>query len=104
MVTKCRKCYTTCFIEMKLNLSSLSLLFLQEGLKILAPLLISRLLSFFTPTSGLSKTDAYVTALGLCLVVVTEATIHAPNFFANVRFGLALRIAAGSLVYRKVSV
>lgn len=72
-------------------------------MKILAPLLISRLISFFSPTSGLSKTDAYITALGLCLVVVTETTIHAPNFFALVRVGLALRIAAGSLVYRKVS-
>ena len=72
-------------------------------MKILAPLLISRLISFFSPTSGLSKMDAYITALGLCLVVVTETTIHAPNFFALVRFGLALRIAAGSLVYRKVS-
>ena len=88
---------------MYLNLSSLSFIFLQEGLKILAPLLISRLISFFTPISGLSKTDAYVTALGLCLVVVTEATIDAPNFFALARFGLDLRIAAGSLVYRKVS-
>ncbi|XP_044176120.1 ATP-binding cassette sub-family C member 4-like isoform X1 [Acropora millepora] len=82
-----------------LFLSSLALL--EEAMKILAPLLISRLISFFSPTSGLSKTDAYITALGLCLVVVTEATIHAPNFFALVRFGLALRISAGSLVYRK---
>ena len=72
-------------------------------MKILAPLLISRLISFFTPTFSFSKTDAYITALALCLVVVTETTIHAPNFFALVRFGLALRIAAGSLVYRKVS-
>ena len=71
-------------------------------MKILAPLLISRLISFFTPTSGLSKTEAYITALGLCIVVVTETTIHAPNFFTHVRFGLALRIAAASLVYRKV--
>ena len=72
-------------------------------MKILCPLLISRLISFFTPTSSLSKADAYITALGLCLVVVTETTIRAPNFFTLVRFGLALRIAAGSLVYRKVS-
>ena len=76
--------------------------FLQEGLKIAAPLLIGRLLSYFTPVPGISKTDAYITATLLSVVALTEGTIHAPNFFKNQRHGLHLRIAAGSLIYRKV--
>ncbi|XP_068719286.1 ATP-binding cassette sub-family C member 4-like [Montipora capricornis] len=73
----------------------------EEGVKILSPLLISRLLTFFSPVPGLSKTDVYITAVGFLLVVMTEAILHAPNFFAHTRYGLQLRVAAGSLVYRK---
>ena len=71
-------------------------------MKVCAPLLIGRLLSFFTPEPGISKTDAYITAALLSLVALIEGTIHAPNFFKSTRFGLHLKIAAGSLIYRKV--
>ena len=74
----------------------------QEGVKVCAPILTGRLLSFFTPEPGISKTDAYITAALLSLVVLTEGAVHAPNFFKNTRHGLHLRIAAGSLIYRKV--
>lgn len=55
----------------------------EEGMKILSPLLISRLLTFFSPVPGLSKTDVYITAVGLLLVVMTEVILHAPNFFCT---------------------
>ena len=71
-------------------------------MKVCAPLLIGRLLSFFTLDPGISKTEAYVTAALLSLVTLIQGTIHAPNFFKNSRHGLHLRIAAGSLIYRKV--
>ena len=73
-------------------------------MKICAPVLIGRLLSFFTPEPGISKTDAYVAAALLALVAFTEGAVHAPNFFKNTRCGLHLRIAAGSLIYRKVGI
>ena len=78
--------------------------FLQEGTKICIPLLIARLLSFFSPVPGISKTDAYITAAVLSFVVLIEAALHAPHYFNNARHGLHLRIAAASLLYRKVGI
>lgn len=72
-------------------------------MKVSAPLLIGRLLSYFQPNPGISQTEAYITAALLSLVAFAEGILHAPNFFLNQRFGLHLRIAVGSLVYRKVS-
>ena len=41
-------------------------------------------------------------ALLLSITDLTQGAIHAPNFFKNQRHGLHLRIAAGTVVYRKV--
>lgn len=71
-------------------------------MKVVAPLIIGRLLSYFTPVPGISKTEAYIMALLLSITDLTQAAIHAPNFFKNQRHGLHLRIAAGTVVYRKV--
>lgn len=72
-------------------------------MKVSAPLLIGRLLRYFQPEPDLSRTDAYIAAALLSLVAFTEGILHAPTFFLNQRCGLHLRIAVGSLVYRKVS-
>ena len=72
-------------------------------MKVSAPLLIGRLLSYFQPKPAISQTEAYIMAALLALVAFTEGMLHAPNFFLNQRCGLHLRIAVGSLVYRKVS-
>ena len=77
--------------------------FVQETMKVSAPLLIGRLLSYFQPEPAISRTDAYITAALFSLVFFTEGILHAPTFFLNQRCGLHLRIATGSLVYRKVS-
>lgn len=77
--------------------------FVQESMKVSAPLLIGRLLSYFQPEPAISQTDAYIAAALLSLVALTEGMLHAPNFLLNQRCGLHLRIAVGSLVYRKVS-
>ncbi|CAH3112435.1 unnamed protein product [Porites lobata] len=76
--------------------------FIEESMKVVAPLIIGRLLSYFTPVPGISKTEAYIMALLLSITDLTQAAIHAPNFFKNQRHGLHLRIAAGTVVYRKV--
>ena len=72
-------------------------------MKISAPLLIGRLLSFFQPDPGISQTDAFITAAVLSVVAFTEGMIHAPAFFLGQRFGVHLRTAVGSVIYRKVS-
>lgn len=72
-------------------------------MKVCAPLLIGRLLSYFQPVPAISQTDAYIAAALLSLVSFTEGILHAPNFFLNQRSGVHLRVAVGSLVYRKVS-
>ncbi|CAH3114175.1 unnamed protein product [Pocillopora meandrina] len=74
---------------------------IEEGLKVSAPLLIGRLLSYFQPDPAISSTDAYITAALLSLCAFSEGALHAPNFFINQRCGLHLRLAAGSLIYRK---
>ena len=51
---------------------------------------------------GISKTDAYITGVGLSLISLIMAVFHAPAYFLPTRCGVHLRIAAGSLVYRKV--
>ena len=68
------------------------------------PLLIGRLLSFFNPLPGISRIDAYLTAFGLSFLLFLNSVLHAPNFFKNTRCGMQLRIAAGTLIYRKVRV
>ncbi|XP_022806581.1 multidrug resistance-associated protein 4-like [Stylophora pistillata] len=74
---------------------------MEEGLKVSAPLLIGRLLSYFQPNAAISHTDAYITAALLSLCAFSEGALHAPNFFINQRYGLHLRLATGSLIYRK---
>ncbi|XP_068702097.1 ATP-binding cassette sub-family C member 4-like isoform X3 [Montipora foliosa] len=74
---------------------------LEEGCKIFTPLLIARLITFFNPVPGISKTDAYITGVGLSLISLIMAVFHAPAYFLPTRCGVHLRIAAGSLVYRK---
>ena len=92
IVSVCSISHVICFV-----------IFVQEGLKVSAPLLIGRLLSYFQPDPAISRTDAYITAALLSLCTFSEGALHAPNFFINQRCGLHLRLAAGSLIYRKVS-
>lgn len=97
--------HTLCLIKFDIHhpLIDHFVYFEQEGVKVGGPLLVGRLISFFAPGPGLSKTDAYITAAALSFVVLIEAAVHAPHFVLNNRHGIHLRIAAGSLIYRKVS-
>ncbi|KAL5005221.1 hypothetical protein ScPMuIL_018677 [Solemya velum] len=77
------------------------ILFFEEGTKVCQPLLLGRLIRYFTPNSTVSRTDAYLYAMGVSLCAVLLAVAHHPYFFGVQRIGMRMRIACCSLLYRK---
>jgi len=68
------------------------------------PLLIGGLLAYFNP-KGPTKGDldhAYICALGLTLNMMVSMTIFHANFLEMFCFGMKIRVACCSIVFRKV--
>ncbi|XP_060582248.1 ATP-binding cassette sub-family C member 4-like isoform X3 [Ruditapes philippinarum] len=76
-------------------------LFLEEATKVIQPLLLGGLIRYFTPGSGVSKTESYLYAMGVSLCAIMLAISHHPYFFGVQRIGMKMRIACCSLLYRK---
>lgn len=69
------------------------------------PLLIGGLLAYFNP-QGSTKGDlnhAFVCAFGLTLSMMTSMIIFHANFLEMFYFGMKLRVACCSIIFRKVS-
>lgn len=68
------------------------------------PLLIGGLLAYFNP-KGPTKGEldhAYICALGLTLNMMASMTIFHANFLEMFCFGMKVRVACCSIVFRKV--
>ncbi|RUS91065.1 hypothetical protein EGW08_001193, partial [Elysia chlorotica] len=74
---------------------------LEEGTKVVQPLLLGGLIRYFTPNSTTSRSEAWLYAMGVALCAVVLAISHHPYFFAVQRIGMRMRIACCSLMYKK---
>lgn len=66
------------------------------------PLLLQRLLSFFTPNSEVTVSEAYGYAAGVILCTALSVMIMNPCWMGIIHIGMKLRVACCSLIYRKV--
>ncbi|KAK3751067.1 hypothetical protein RRG08_044643 [Elysia crispata] len=73
----------------------------EEMVKLGQPLLLVKLLDYFTPDSTTSKTEAWLYATGVVLCSVTLAIAHHPYFFGTARIGMRIRVGLCSLMYKK---
>ncbi|XP_021376611.1 multidrug resistance-associated protein 4-like isoform X5 [Mizuhopecten yessoensis] len=77
------------------------IVFIEEGTKVVQPLLLGQLIRYFTPDSTVSERDAYLYAMGVSLCAIVLAVAHHPYFFGVQRIGMQMRVACCSLLYRK---
>ncbi|GFN98114.1 cystic fibrosis transmembrane conductance regulator [Plakobranchus ocellatus] len=75
--------------------------FLEEGTKVVQPLLLGGLIRYFTPNSTTTRAEAWGYASGVSLCAIVLAVVHHPYFFCVQRIGMRMRIACCSLMYKK---
>ena len=62
------------------------------------------MLNYFSPGSTMSREEALTYAGGLILSSALYSIIHHPYYLGVTHTGMRMRIAACSLIYRKVSI
>ncbi|XP_048247853.1 ATP-binding cassette sub-family C member 4-like isoform X3 [Haliotis rufescens] len=77
------------------------IVFIEEGTKVVQPLLLGGLIRFFTPESTISKEEAYLYAMAVSICAIVLAVAHHPYFFSVTRIGMQMRVACCSLMYKK---
>lgn len=80
---------------------------MNEGVKILQPLLLGRLLQFFRrdndPVTGLTETDAWLAALGIVGINLFTAVNNNQFLIETFCTGMRVRVAVCSIIYRKAT-
>jgi ATP-binding cassette subfamily C (CFTR/MRP) protein 4 len=71
---------------------------------VLAPLYAGWMMEFFVVGSSMSLTEAYLHATGVVAMAALYTFTHHAYFFGVMHTGMRIRVAACSLLYRKVSV
>lgn len=71
--------------------------------RIAQPILLGGLISFFTPGSKMTLNEAYIWAVGVVLCSGFNVLFMHPYMMSVMHIGMKARVAACSLVYRKVS-
>ena len=77
---------------------------LQEGLRITQPVFLGMLVRYFEPLSKVTKTQAYLYALAMLLCSLGMTLTILPLTFMRQRIGMRSRVAATTLIYKKVTV
>ena len=72
--------------------------------KVVQPLLMGGLIRYFSPDTTVSLLEAYMYAIGVGLCAVLVAITHHPYFFQVMRIGMRIRVAACSLLFKKVCI
>lgn len=102
IINRLVKIYIQCLVNEMFAVFFISFLFLQEVTKVVQPLLLGKLIRYFTSEPSISETEAYLYAMGMSLSVIILAIFHHPYFFTVQRIGMQIRVACCSLLYRKV--
>jgi ATP-binding cassette, subfamily C (CFTR/MRP), member 4 len=71
--------------------------------RVAQPLFLGKLISYFTNSGSMSKDDAYFYAGGVIMCSgLAIVTLH-PYMLGIMHIGMQMRVAACSLIYRKVN-
>ncbi|GLV41664.1 uncharacterized protein CBL_06893 [Carabus blaptoides fortunei] len=83
-------------------LYGLILAFVEIGLRMLQPLALGQLISYYRPNqTEISETDAYLYASGVIGCSLANVFVIHPYMMAILHMGMKMRVACCSLIYRK---
>ncbi|RZC33451.1 multidrug resistance-associated protein, partial [Asbolus verrucosus] len=89
-------------IMLVLNFDKTTLLVSVDYFRVVMPLSIGRLVSFFEKgQTHISESDAYIQAGAIVLCLLVDAFLAHPTMMALMHITMKLRVACSSLVYRK---
>ncbi|XP_006814818.1 ATP-binding cassette sub-family C member 4-like, partial [Saccoglossus kowalevskii] len=77
------------------------IVFLEETVKVIQPLLLGQLISYFSPGSTKTQTEAYLYAFGVSICAFLLIVTHHPYFHCTQVIGMRIRICCCALIYRK---
>ncbi|XP_052827296.1 ATP-binding cassette sub-family C member 4 isoform X1 [Octopus bimaculoides] len=75
---------------------------LDEFSKVIQPLLLGKLVSYFTPNSQMTTQQAYLYGMGVVICVLLGCLTNHIFFFNVQRLGMQIRIACCSLMFKKM--
>lgn len=75
---------------------------LTHFFRVAQPLFLGKLISYFTNSGSMSKDDAYLYATGVIMCSGLAIVILHPYMLGIMHIGMQMRVAACSLIYRKV--
>ncbi|XP_071950845.1 ATP-binding cassette subfamily C member 4-like [Antedon mediterranea] len=87
----------------KTVLSTGVLVTIEEVCKIVTPLFVSRLVTYFSVESDITTQDAYVCASVIVLLTIVANAVYHPFYYFSQLLGMNVRVACSGLIYRKVS-
>ncbi|XP_019626252.1 PREDICTED: multidrug resistance-associated protein 4-like [Branchiostoma belcheri] len=76
-------------------------LVIEETMKVAQPLLMSRLILYFSPGSHVTLTQAYLCAFGISACALLSGMLHHQIYFSTTRWGWRKRVACCSIIYKK---
>ncbi|KAG8310921.1 hypothetical protein J6590_054244 [Homalodisca vitripennis] len=86
---------------MRMMIFGIVMFFGQVILRIAQPLLLARMLKYFSPESKMGKSEAWLYALGVVLCTVSSVIVNNPLWLGLLHHAMKLRVACCSLIYRK---
>ncbi|XP_035692355.1 multidrug resistance-associated protein 4-like isoform X1 [Branchiostoma floridae] len=75
--------------------------FIEEATKVVSPVLLGKLVEYFSPNSNVSLGEAYGYAAGISACAMALAILHHPYFYGVHVYGWRLRVACCSLIHKK---
>ncbi len=75
----------------------------QEGLRVAQAIFLGLIVSYIESSSGITMEQAYYYTLGWTLTYILVTAFDNLGFHKSYYYGLKMRVACTSLVYRKVS-
>ncbi|XP_078667891.1 ATP-binding cassette sub-family C member 4-like isoform X1 [Branchiostoma floridae x Branchiostoma belcheri] len=76
-------------------------LVIEETMKVAQPLLMSRLILYFSPGNHVTLTEAYLCAFGISACALLSGMLHHQIYFSTTRWGWRKRVACCSIIYKK---
>ncbi|XP_078589212.1 ATP-binding cassette sub-family C member 4-like [Branchiostoma floridae x Branchiostoma japonicum] len=73
----------------------------EETMKVAQPLLMSRLILYFSTGSHVMLTEAYLCALGISACALLSGMVHHQIYFLTQRWGWRKKVACCSMIYKK---
>uniref|UniRef100_A0A8W8LF17 Multidrug resistance-associated protein 4 n=1 Tax=Magallana gigas TaxID=29159 RepID=A0A8W8LF17_MAGGI len=73
----------------------------SEGIRIVQPYLIGRIISYFQPRTTLSQTEVYIYATVVVVSHILQLFVNPKYYFNSQHIALKMKVALASLIYRK---